>query len=227
MIDTWLKRVAAALPRRWQQRLKRRHFRSHIRRDQFLVDDPEASVLDRLVSPGDWAVDVGANVGHYCIQIARIVGPSGRVVAFEPLPDSFEILASNVREAGLDNVTLLNAAASDSFDVQGMEVPFFPNGLPNTYMARLSQGSTGLQVLCIPVDAMAFPRKIRLVKVDAEGHDLSVLRGMSRILEQDQPRLIVEDKSDAMVTFLRRWGYRYFEFPASPNRVFYVGERPF
>jgi FkbM family methyltransferase len=149
------------------------------------------------------------------------------VIAFEPLPDNFEVLSSNVREAQLDNVTLVNAAASESFALLGMEVPFFANGLPNTYMAHLSPGGSGLQVLCVPVNAMALPHPVRLVKVDAEGHDLAVLKGMIRILREDQPSLIVEDKSDDMVAFLEPLGYRFHEFPGSSNRVFYVGERPF
>jgi FkbM family methyltransferase len=59
----------------------------------------------------------------------------------------------------------------------------------------LADKPTGLRVLCTAIDSLALPQAIHLVKIDAEGHELAVLRGMANILEKDQPILIVEDNS--------------------------------
>lgn len=62
------------------------------------------------LGPGDTVVDVGANIGAFSILAASIVGPTGRVIAFEPMPETFERLCANVKLNGLNNVECLNAA---------------------------------------------------------------------------------------------------------------------
>ena len=65
------------------------------------------------VRPGDVAIDLGAHIGYYTLLLARLVGPTGRVLAFEPDPDNFALLSRNVEMNGYANVELFNAAASD------------------------------------------------------------------------------------------------------------------
>ncbi|MEM6996443.1 MAG: FkbM family methyltransferase, partial [Myxococcota bacterium] len=68
------------------------------------------ALLERL-EPGDTFVDVGANLGYYTVLAAKKVGPSGRVFAFEPDPESFALLKRNVDRNGLTNITAENKAA--------------------------------------------------------------------------------------------------------------------
>src|SRR5688572_25618258 len=124
----FLKRIAARLPDRWQQELKRRYFRSEIRRGRFRTNEREYGLLSALVSPEDWVLDVGANIGHYTVRFSELVGKLGRVISFEPVPETFELLAANIALI-TPNVTLINAAASDSTRVIGMEIPRFDSGL--------------------------------------------------------------------------------------------------
>ena len=92
-----LKRFAAMLPNSWQHELRRRHFQRQIRLGRFHTDEKEYALLDTLLGEGDWALDIGANVGHYTMRMAELVGPSGRVIALEPVPDTFSLLAANTR----------------------------------------------------------------------------------------------------------------------------------
>lgn len=94
MSKTLLKRVAAGLPPLWQQELKRIHFRREIRRHTFASTEPEFRLLDSMISAGDWVMDIGANVGHYTKRLSDLVGPRGRVIAVEPVPDTFALLAA-------------------------------------------------------------------------------------------------------------------------------------
>jgi FkbM family methyltransferase len=215
-----LKTLAARLPKRYQQTLKRYHFGRQIRRRRFRPKEQEYDSLHLLVSPGDWVVDVGANVGHYTSRLSELVGENGRVVAFEPVPETFELLAANVAILRTKNVTLINAAASDEACVAGMAIPKFQTGLDNNYMAQLSTSDACLQVLCLPVDSLCLPHPVSLVKIDAEGHELAVLKGMSGLLQRDHPTLIVEDNSAAVPELLEGYGYTNVKLPGSSNRLF-------
>lgn len=216
----WLKRVASRLPTRLQQELKRLHFRRQIRRGQFRTDEEEYRRLDQWVAQGDWVLDIGANVGQYTARLSELVGPQGRVIAFEPVPLTFELLAANVAALGRHNVTLLNAAASDATATVGMSVPSFDTGLQNFYEARVTGDETGVRVITLAVDALQLPRRIGLAKIDVEGHELSVVKGMRHLLETDGPVLIVEGHSPQVAGYLESLGYAYSDFEGSSNRVF-------
>src|SRR5262245_47972158 len=128
---TLAKRTAAHLPPRWQQALKRQHFQRQIRRNAFRTDEPEWELSSRWLSHGDWAIDVGANIGHYTKRFSDLVGSRGRVIAFEPVPATFELLSSNAAQFACANTTLLNLAASDRTTVLGIKIPSFDSGLKN------------------------------------------------------------------------------------------------
>src|SRR5207253_7776456 len=145
-----LKQMAARLPALWQQELKRYYYAWQIRRGRFRTHEREFQRLEEFVSPGDWAIDVGANVGHYTAKLSKLVGPAGRVLALEPVPKTFELLAHNARHFPFANVTLLNLAASDRSAVLGMEVPAVENG---TYLAHITDKATGLNILAMPLDS--------------------------------------------------------------------------
>lgn len=214
------KRILSALPVRTQQHLKRFHFGRQIRSGRFVTAEPEYWRLGEWVALGDWVLDVGANVGHYALRLSRLVGPTGRVLAFEPVPETFELLASDVAAAGAHNVSLFNVAASAQIGAAGISLPRFNTGLTNYYMAGLTESGGAFEVLTVPLDALLPPRRISLVKVDVEGHELPALMGMQAILRRDRPRLIVEGAANEVAGFLRELGYRFYVLEGSPNRVF-------
>ena len=109
------------------------------------------------MKPGDTVLDIGANIGHYTARLSNLVGANGRVIAFEPIPETFELLACNVARLAIQNVTLINAAACDSTTEVGMAVPGFESGLSNYYMAHISQEATDLRVLGIDIGSLNLP----------------------------------------------------------------------
>jgi len=216
-----LKRIAATLPAVWQNELKRVHFRNQIRHNRFVTDEPEYSILPTLISAGDWVIDVGANVGHYTKRFSELVGPTGRVIAFEPVPETFALLAANLQVLPKTNATLINAAVSDKTNLVGMSVPAFDTGLRNFYQAHLSDSpESDLQVLTLCVDTLNINHKIALIKIDAEGHEAGVLRGMHQILLRDKPTLIVETGSREIEDSVERIGYTSTRLDGSPNVLF-------
>ena len=211
-----MKRLAALLPNSWQHELRRRHFQWEIRRGRFYTDEKEYALLDTLLRAGDWALDVGANVGHYTKRMAELVGPSGRVIALEPVPDTFSLLAANARLFAHANVSLLNIAASDRLAVADMQIPRFASGLSNYYQASLGAGPGGVAVLTLPIDELSLPT-VRLVKIDVEGHELPALRGMRELIQRDHPVLIIETGSQETTNLLGSLDYTVERLPGSSN----------
>lgn len=220
MIKRSLKKMAAKCPGAWRQAFKRVYFGWRIRTNQFHADEPEYPMLSQYVHSGDWVLDVGANVGHYTLRLSDLVGPTGRVIAFEPVLETFELLATNVARIGGRNVTLLNAAASEATLTAGMSMPKFETGLDNYYMAQLVPNGGEFSVLCFPVDALNLPSRVSLVKIDAEGHELSVIRGMQLLLAQHRPVLIVEDNVPEVSPYLAALGYQGRRISGSSNQIF-------
>jgi len=215
-----LKKLASRLPSSWQHELKRFHFRLQIQRKTFGATEPEFLILDQLVSAGDWVIDIGANVGHYTKKLSDLVGPQGRVIALEPVPETFALLAANVLLFRYCNVTLLNLAASDQATVVGIQMPDFDTGLKNYYQATLATEESELQVMTTALDSLVLSHRIRLIKIDAEGHDPVVLQGMERLLARDHPTLIVETSTPASLITLANLGYRTEKLPDSSNTIF-------
>lgn len=215
-----LKRVATTFPSPVRHELKRHYYAWQIRRGTFRTSEPEFDLLEQLVKPGDWVVDVGANVGHYTARLSRLVGPTGRVLAFEPVPSTFELLAANARGFPYRNVSLFNAALAETSHLANMQVP---EGAEGPYLAHLSGQDTGLKVLCLSFDGLQLRFPVNLVKIDAEGHELSVLRGMERTLVRDRPTLIVEVSSGESEGYLRQLGYIAERLSGSPNWIFRPG----
>jgi hypothetical protein len=83
----------------------------------YALGTSEPSIQDvfaRCLRPGDTVYDVGANVGFFAVLAARFVGSEGRVVAFEPLPSSADMVRYNARQNGFETITVIEAAAWES-----------------------------------------------------------------------------------------------------------------
>jgi FkbM family methyltransferase len=212
-----LKRLAARLPRRWHFELKRLYFARQILKGCFETDEQEFKLLDSLVQPGDWVVDIGANVGHYTKRLSELVGPIGRVIAYEPVPATFALLAANAQLFAHQNVTLINAAASDHGGIAGIELPEFAAGLSNYYQAHLSATSSEFNVMTQPVDCLAIDHRVSLVKIDVEGHEAAVLSGMRGLIRAYRPILILETNSEQLIAELRSIGYVEERLSGSSN----------
>ncbi len=144
-----------------------------------------AAVIGRVLSPGGVHVDIGANIGITAFRAARCVGPSGKVIAFEPDPTNAALFLRGVAANGFGNVTLFPLALSDRREVFAMQ------GGSNGYLVPAAQ--TDIAIQAIPGDdLLAAEPRIDLVKIDIEGHEPAALRGLTQTLARHRPQLLCE-----------------------------------
>lgn len=193
-----------------------------IRRNSFKTTEIEYLLLDKWIRPGDWVLDIGANVGHYSLKFSELVGESGHVLLFEPVLSTVDLLASNITKAPYQNLSIFNVAVSDKTTLVGMEVPKkYPGGKDsNYYRAHISSSSSELSILSISIDSLNIKHPIRLAKIDVEGHEINVLKGMESILRRDYPILIVEGDSNEVNNYLVSLGYASKRIQGSVNQIF-------
>src|SRR4051812_5229991 len=152
--------------------------------------EPEVTRAVRdLVRPGMNVALVGADVGYY-VLLAAALSRTGRVFAFEPFPAHFAILERNVRDNGLDNVRLFDAAAGVREQTAELVNPGTESRLD------LSGGGAAdgerVAVAVRPLDAVLTAElpaggKLDFVQIDVEGAEWDVLRGAERLLARDRP----------------------------------------
>lgn len=150
----------------------------------------EYDAFRRDVRPGDVVFDVGANLGAYTMLFAQWVGATGRVVAFEPAPAPYAGLSRLLEANALSaRVTLINAAVSAS---EGFGT-FLGDGVDGaSRLVRAPRAGT-LDVPTVTIDAVCRREGVmpRLLKIDAEGAELDVLRGARDTIAAGGPALKV------------------------------------
>jgi FkbM family methyltransferase len=149
-------------------------------------------VASRILRRGDTAVDIGANVGFLTRQFAAMVGTSGRVFAFEPDPATFAYLAYNTGR--LAQVECSAAAMSDRNGT--MTFYLHPTSGMSNSLVNAWEHARSIDVKTFTFDAWAASinlGRIGLIKIDVEGAEPLVLRGMLKTLSSSQkPQIIAE-----------------------------------
>lgn len=153
--------------------------------------------LKRAVGPGDSALDIGASIGIYTKFLSALVGPEGHVYSVEPVPETYDVLTSNLERLALTNVHPLNCALSDSDGELEMEVPLWSCGGENLYLARVAppghpSGLRRITVASRKLDTLFSGIPITFVKCDVEGHELLCLRGAVETLRRSRPAWLLE-----------------------------------
>jgi len=145
--------------------------------------------LTRLVRPGEVAWDVGAHIGFYSCLLARLVGPLGRVVAFEPDEEAAGALEAAAHRNGLAHVEVRRAAVWS----RGGSLLFRPRVDSVEGFHGSVQPDGGRVVRATTLDAeLAVGPAPALVKIDVEGAEKEVLRRAGRLLREARPAILCE-----------------------------------
>ena len=195
------------------------------------------AALRRLTRPGDVCADLGANVGYFTLLLAQLVGPCGRVVAFEPRDDMAAYLERNVALNGAHLQVELRRVAIGDGTVADVELHSGGVGseMRSTILPGLAEreARTGRRVISVPaiaLDACFGPgERLDVVKMDIEGAEAIAPIGARRIMAEQRPVFVVEFHAKvgwpAIGNFAAS-GYRFercdgtpIEAPTSPDAV--------
>jgi FkbM family methyltransferase len=136
-------------------------------------------VVEGCLTPGDTCVDVGANVGTLTLAAALRVGPTGKIIAFEPHPKIGRFLAENVALNRLENVQIQAFAVGSS-----AESVSFSND-QNDDLNHIGSETAGIQIGQVTLDSVLPERlPVALLKIDVEGYELEVLKGAEKTLSR-------------------------------------------
>ena len=179
--------------------------------------------LWRLTQPGGLAVDVGANIGYMSSILAKRVGSSGSVYAFEAHPEIFKELKHNVKrweqDNKINNISIQNLAVSDKSGFLKLGVPeaFNQNrGISSivTDSDEIANKSSVLTVQACTLDEFLANKNVGVLKIDVEGHEIQVLKGAENLLKTGRIRDCVFEEHNsyptAVTNYFESMGYQVF-----------------
>jgi FkbM family methyltransferase len=179
-------------------------------------EEQSVELIKKIIRPDMVCVDIGAHIGFYTCLMASLVGEGGKVYAFEPMPDHYELLLKNIAENRFHRRVMTYQLACS--DVHGnLNV----SKVSNMFVVGQVSGSEQAAVEAVRLDDV-ITDAIDLVKLDVEGHEPAVIHGMASTLSRAKPIILSEineywlqscSHSSAVqyVELLESLGYKVFD----------------
>ena len=151
----------------------------------------------RTLKPGDTAIDVGAHIGFFTMQMAAMVGPAGRVYAFEPFDANADLLERSIAENRFgDRIVFQRGAVGAASGHATLTFPVETLNSGGAYLLRDGTapltGNLKKQVPLVALDELDVRRPVRFIKMDVEGAEPQVVKGAMRLLKADHPVILSE-----------------------------------
>lgn len=166
------------------------------------VWEPEVTGAFRaLIKPGDTVFDIGGDAGYYTLLFAKAVGPMGKVIVFEPIPKGQERIMENVRLNGFQNVELIDLALGSAPGSFVLEKPFEDSRIN---LGKTTPTADDILVKVVRLDTLAAERglpRADLIKIDVEGAEMEILRGMDEYVAKHHPAFVIELHPDLLPQF--------------------------
>lgn len=151
-------------------------------------------VLRENLKEGDTFIDIGAYIGYYSILARNIVGESGKVIAFEPNPESYKLLKKNFEMNGYTNCIAENIALSDEVGFVKLFIGKYTDDSSSLFSVENVDKSRYVTVKTMIFDKYCEIYKIspNFIKIDAEGAEYRILHGMQKVIDVHKPNLLME-----------------------------------
>jgi len=173
--------------------------------DLFVIEETDTVYLKP--EKGDVVIDAGAHYGFYTIRASRMVGEKGMVLAFEPHPKNYNRLIMNLRLNKVTNVKAFNAALGDRDGITKL----YEGPTPGTHSIIFKAGNP-INVKISRLDTVVNElglEKLDLIKIDAEGAELKILKGALNTIRKYGPRLTIAayhmpDEAERIAKWLKK-----------------------
>lgn len=172
----------------------------------------EVALFQHYVKTGAVVIECGANIGSLTLPLSKMVGVTGKVIAFEPQHTLFQTLCANMALNSVNNVICRNQAVGD---VNGnlLVPPLDPFTRQSPGSICLEGFTQGESVQQITIDSLELS-ECHFIKVDVEGMEEKTLRGARQTIDRCKPVLYVEndreEKSASLEAYIRELGYEIF-----------------
>jgi FkbM family methyltransferase len=184
----------------------------------------EVRYVRGILRPGDTAIDAGAHIGFFTMQMAAMVGVGGMVYAFEPFDANADLLERSLRENRFESrVVFRRCAVGASSGTATLTFPVETLNTGGAYLLRDGtaplSGNRTAQVPVVALDDLPIKRPVRLIKMDVEGAEPLVMKGAAKLLREDRPVVLSElhptqldrasgTSGDSFLSAMRAAGYR-------------------
>lgn len=201
-------------------------------------NEPELDLIAPGVRPGETVLDIGANYGLYAYHLARAVGRTGRVYAFEPVPFTFGTLQKVIRLLRLQNVELVPRGCGDRTERAVFRIPVQHSRALSAGQAHIARRdderpgretqvrwSDTREVSCEVValdELLPDLPAVSFIKCDIEGAELFAFRGARALIEAHRPSIVCEInpwflegfglRVDDLVSFFFDRAYRLYRY---------------
>jgi FkbM family methyltransferase len=180
----------------------------------------ENFVFGAIIKQGDVVLDIGANIGSFTVVFARLTGPKGVVLAFEPERHSHNCLCGNVAINNLKNVYIYNNAIGKE-----TKTKVFPDNNPDEFgnhggfcFKSLGNNKNGYPVSIVSLDSLKL-ENIDFIKIDVEGMEPDVIEGGKETIKKLKPIIHAETDrqpaSDETIKLLKDLGYKTYNSTTS------------
>ncbi len=151
----------------------------------------ELEIMKKEIKEGDVVFDIGANIGYYTLMFAKLVGPKGKVYAFEPDPTNFSLLEKNVKINNYKNVILINKAVGNKTGKIKLYLSEENHGMHRVYESKYCKRAVDIDIIKLD-DLFNKGIKLNFIKMDIEGAEIDAIKGMSKLLNKNKPKMLTE-----------------------------------
>lgn len=155
-------------------------------------DKTEIELLKKIIKPGDYILDIGANIGFYAKILSQFTTSNGKVFCFEPDSQNFKYLKKNTK--GINNIVLFNKAVSDKTDTIKVYKSKLLNVDHRTY--PINNYDSVEEITSVSIDELINKQiipKVNIIKIDIQGYELTAFGGMKHLLSSSQNIKIVAE----------------------------------
>lgn len=143
-----------------------------------------------VLNKGDTVIDCGAYIGEFTLYASKAVGPSGKVIAFEPDPTIFKKLQANIRLNTAGNIILVNKGAWSKDGV----LRFVGDNIKGYSFMFADKGEGAIDIPVVSLDGeldRLGVKKVDFIKMDVEGAELELIKGAERTLKEQDVKIAV------------------------------------
>jgi FkbM family methyltransferase len=180
----------------------------------YLLEQQETRYWCKSVRHGEIILDIGANIGYYSLLASKRIGNQGKVYAFEAAPETFRKLSANIQRNAMTNVVAINLAITNFRGTIDLHIADTRNTGMSSIAAFADESGETVTVPCDTLDNIANDHsldRVDRIKIDVEGAEMMVLKGMENTLRKYTPvihiELIDSRLKDAGSSLAELWSY--------------------